>query len=484
MPSFWTITKIGSCLALPVETTEPTRSIPSITTDSRAVEPGCLFVAIRGDTHDGHQFIPQAIEKGSIAILMEQSPSANLLALAQKKDVALFHVPSTLAAIRTLAHAYRKSFTIPFIAVVGAVGKTTTKELIASLFSGKFKSIHKTEGSQNGFLGIPLTLLALKPETEIAIIEIGIDEIGAMEQHLSLVEPTHTILTTIGPEHLHQLKTVEIAAEEELKALDYSLAHSAPMAINLSDSFVATWFQKHRTQITPHRALTYSLHSNKNPDFSGKVEDSSLAITSPKWKLNLHLPLPGEHHAHNLLAAVTLCSFFEMTPEEIQVGLASFKTAYGRTEIYTLSNGVSAIGDYYNSNPTSATAAIQLLAELHHKKNSTSKMHAALGDMLELGEGEEAFHRALAPILLQHQIDHIWLYGPRMKWLLDELEKQNSPKFKVAHFNTHEDLYASLKNSIQPGDSILIKGSRGMKMEQILKSLLADFKPRAEGVSI
>ncbi len=462
MNSYWTTENLAQALALP----HPPKSQPitEITTDSRRIKPGCLFVAIKGDTHDGHEFIEQAIAQGAAAILSERP--------GQFPQGTFFQVPSTLTAIRTLAHHYRKTFNIPFIGVVGAVGKTTTKELAASLFAGKFSFILKTEGSQNGFLGIPLTLLDLKRENEIAIIEIGIDEIGAMEKHLELVEPTHLILTKNGPEHLHQLKTEAIAAAEELKAFDYAAALGLPIAVNLSDDYVHHWIKDHGAKLKPTQVKSYSLEKAKMPEYLGKydADASELTIQHEDFNCSFSLPLPGEHHAHNLLAAITLTQFFDLSPGQIRQGLSTFKTAYGRTEIYHLDQGIDVIGDYYNSNPTSLSAALVLLATKKHK----AAYHAVLGDMLELGEDEERFHREVAQCLLQQKISHVWLLGERMKWLESELKK--SGVIATRHFSSHEALVNELKPALQADSQVLIKGSRGMRMEKVLKSLLPEAK--------
>ena len=431
---FWNTKRIAEVLQL--HTPAQTSEIIDIVTDSRKVKPGSLFVAYKGDAMDGHDFIDSAIQSGAAAILTEKD-------VVNPGKTIVFKVPSTLNALRRLAHVYRKSFQVPFIGVVGSVGKTTTKELIYSILQGKYSKVQKTEGSQNGFLGIPITLLSISPDCEVAVIEIGIDDIGAMEQHLALVEPTHLIVTALGPEHLHQLKTVEIAASEELKAFDYALDQEKKMAINLADPFVAQWFQKHATQLISKNFITY------------EKADQGFLSKFPS-------PLPGAHHEHNLLAAVTMGTLLGLTHEEMRNGLKTFKTAYGRTEIHQLSNEVTVIADYYNSNPTSLTAALHLL-------KSKGKNVAVLGDMLELGEQEETFHREIANEIVKLNIDEVYLYGNRMKWLLDELSKKHFSK--VSHFETHEQLTQALKKSIAPYDQILIKGSRGMKMETVFKLL-------------
>jgi UDP-N-acetylmuramoyl-tripeptide--D-alanyl-D-alanine ligase len=452
----WTTSSIFETLGVPPAIAD--QPVTGITTDSRSVKPGNVFVAIRGDTHDGHAFIPGALAAGACAVLSEiPSPVP---------DARIIVVPSTLDAIRSLAGRWRRSFDIPFIAIVGAVGKTTTKELIGSILEGRFGQVLKTEGSQNGFLGVALTLLRVRPADRAAVIEIGIDDIGAMEQHLALVAPTHVLLTRTGPEHLHQLKTVEIAAQEELKAFDHALKHRLPLAVNLSDPFVGAWWADHRTELQPGQAMTYSLDPEDHPDSLGIERSGSVEIISKDSNILLDCPLPGTHHAHNLLAAVTLSRFFGLSPDEIKKGLAGFKTALGRTEVYRLKSGTEVIGDHYNSNPTSLAAALELLA----RSGKGHPLHAVLGDMLELGENEEHYHREAASELIRLGIGSVWLYGPRMKWLKDELERRGGSN--VRHFDSHHGLIDALKPSIQAGDRILVKGSRGMKMETVLKAIL------------
>jgi UDP-N-acetylmuramoyl-tripeptide--D-alanyl-D-alanine ligase len=451
----WTTRKVAEILGLPAPLDLP---LSGITTDSRAVVPGSLFIAIRGDQHDGHDFIASAVASGASAIVSEKPVNVG---------VPVFEVPSTLEAIRKLAHAWRQGFSIPFIAVVGAVGKTTTKELIASILSGRFRRISKTEGSQNGFLGIPLTLLAIPPDAEIAVIEIGIDEIGAMARHLEIVEPTHLILTRTGPEHLHQLKTVEIAAAEELLAFDYAVRNRRPLAINLSDEFVKEWFRKNKPLLTSILHTTYSLHPGDGAEITGRHDPllRVLSLPSGTGTDTFPCPLPGEHHSHNLLAAIVVSRFFGLNETEIQNGLSTFKTAYGRTEIYSLPGDSELIGDYYNSNPTSALAALKLLTS-----GEPAETHAVLGDMLELGEEEERFHRELAGPLIALGVTRVWLYGPRMRWLQDELDRHGYAA--VRHFEDLALLSQAVSQAISPRSKVLVKGSRGMRMEKVVKALI------------
>ena len=460
---FWTSARVANILGLNLS--QSSKDLHYITTDSRQVKPGSLFIAIKGDTHDGNQFIPEAIRAGALAVICEKN---FVNEIQHSSSCEIFRVPSSLAAIRTLAEVYRTQFKFPIIAVIGAVGKTTTKEMIASMLSGKYLNIKKTHESENGFLGIPLTLLKLTPETDIAIIEIGIDELGAMEQHVDLVKPTHLILTRTGPEHLHQLKTLELAAREELKAFDYALTKNIPIAMNLDDPFVYSWFQKNQSKITENKSITYSLDPKLNSALLGTYLESenSLKTLGKLLQENFTLPLPGKHNAQNLLASIALSQFFNLDASQIRMGLSTFKTAKGRTHLHPLNDGIEIIADHYNSNPTSLEAALTLLFSSKNK----DAYFAVLGDMLELGDEEEKFHRQIASQLIDHQVSEVWLYGERMKWLDNEIHKAS--QIKVHHFETHEALSNSLKLAIKPNTRILIKGSRGMKMEKILNALL------------
>ncbi|MEO5969785.1 MAG: Mur ligase family protein, partial [Bdellovibrionia bacterium] len=202
-------------------------------TDSRKTEPGSLFVALKGDNYDGHDFIEKAVSNGARGVLCQRGHS-----ITGSKDAYLFYVEDPLRAYRRFAAAWRKEFSIPVIAVAGSAGKTTTKELLAAILQGKWKNILKTQGSQNGFVGIPMTLLEMRTHHEAAIIEVGIDEVGAMEQHMALVSPGYSILTSIGPEHLENLIDVPTVAREEGIALSHVARGEGTVAIYLDDPWI------------------------------------------------------------------------------------------------------------------------------------------------------------------------------------------------------------------------------------------------------
>ena len=446
--------------------------------DYRTAQPGQLFVAIKGEKFDGHDFIPTAITQGVKGIICQKDHVFN-----GGTEATVFAVDDTLAAYRKLSGAWRRQFSIPLILVAGSAGKTTTKEFLAALLKGRWPQVLKTTGSQNGFVGIPLTLLELKKENGAAVIEVGIDEIGAMDQHLDLIAPTGSIVTSIGPEHMEKLRDIPTVAREEGLALTRVDAQGGLVAINLDDP----WLRPYSLTLRKGNRICYSLEGATPPPNAytikeeqivrGRLEDEGQTLIVKGQgliDLRLTLPLLGKHNATNLLGAVAVARGLGLDAKEIQAGLQTFQSAPGRSEIKTLplAEGGQAtyLCDYYNSQPPSVVAALNLLTDLALRTGSSGIRWACLGDMLELGKDEEKFHRDIAGPLHSHGVDTVLLYGDRMKWLQDELGK-NGFKGKVEHFGTQTDLANRLRAEVKNGDVVLLKGSRGMKMEEVWKAL-------------
>lgn len=459
------------------------RRYSTITSDSRKATSGSLFVALPGDQFDGHDFITAAVQSGAEAVLASTGKiPANLPA-----NVEIFAVQDSLAAYRELARAWRAKFSIPFVLVAGSVGKTTTKGLLSAILRGRFRAVASTIGSQNGFVGIPMTLLSIPESADIAVIEVGIDEPGAMAQHLELVSPTHSLLTAIGPEHLEKLIDLETVAREECLALQTPAARGATVVVRLDDPWISAamekipgdaqvWTCTMATEIEGRKAL---LDKSVRGEFVSDRE--ILKVGLPNGSVfELGLPLPGAHNAGNLLVAVTMATALGLSPIEIQRGLSGFgigeAAASGRSELRMLPGNTPVICDYYNANPTSVEAGLDLLesvAARHHAK----KKIAVLGDMLELGTLEEKFHRDLARKITAVRVDTLFLYGTRMRWLFEELKKSPSA-MHVGHFATHAELADALAKEMRSGDALLLKGSRGMKMETVWQSAWKQIEPK------
>jgi UDP-N-acetylmuramoyl-tripeptide--D-alanyl-D-alanine ligase len=435
----------------------PTTLFSEVATDSRTLGSGALFVPIRGERYDGHDFIAAAVARGARGVIASRPVSI------ADPAVRIFAVPDTLEAFKKLAAAWRRSFDIPVVAVAGSVGKTTTKDLLAAALSGDFRVL-KTEGSRNGDVGIPMTLLALRPEHAMAVVEIGIDEVGAMERHLDLARPTAAVVTAIGAEHLEKLRDLKTVAREETLALRRVAAKGGLVAVNLDDPFLAPLFR----ELAGPQTIGFTLEAGPDQPgvLRGRVSEAfaELRIEGEAFPL----PLPGAHNASNLLAALTVAIGLELSPDAMRRGLASFRPAEGRSEVRRAEGGPLVVCDYYNANPASMAAAIGLLASLA----VPGAKWACLGDMLELGPGEERFHRELAGPIRRAGVERVLLAGPRMAALAAELEAGGFAG-KVTHFEDVPDLAAALAGHVGAGDAVLVKGSRAMRMERVWQALEA-----------
>lgn len=435
------------------------RVIQKVSTDSRKAGPGDLFVAIKGDQFDGHDFISQAVARGVEAVLCEKYPAD-----APQEGIDIFLVADALEAFRILATHWREFLNPVIVAVAGSVGKTTTKDILAALVSAKWNKVLKTTGSQNGFLGIPITLMELTEEHKLAVIEVGIDAPGAMKQHIDVVRPDFAIVTAISEEHLEWLIDLKTIAYEENLILRETAQADGTVLINLDDPWVAPLMR----EISSHKKIGFTLGGISGPHIlSGRIIDDGkfLEIVGMGFQpFRLSLPLPGEHNARNQLGAVAAALAMGVSPAELQLGLANFVPSGGRSQMEHTASGVAVLCDFYNANPASMRAAFNVAEE---KVSSDGMLWFCLADMKELGVQEELLHRDLANDIMKiKKPTSLLLLGDRMKWLIDEL-KQKNYRGPCRFFQSHDELVEELKTHLRPNDFVLLKGSHSMKMERI-----------------
>jgi UDP-N-acetylmuramoyl-tripeptide--D-alanyl-D-alanine ligase len=458
--NFLTTSWIARAIGSSVPVTQ--RPLSQISSDTRELKKGSLFVALKGETSDGHDHVEKARAAGAVALVHRKD-------FACPAEMISFPVDDTLTAWRALAGAWRREFKIPVAVVAGSAGKTTSKEFLAALFRGKWKNVLHTQASQNGFQGVPTTLLRLSSETEAAVIEVGIDEPGSMIQHLELVAPDAGLLTSIGPEHLEKLGDLETVEEEEGILFRVLGLRGGLAAVNLDDTRIKRQAEK---QIQSSQCITYSLKHEANVRGHLRVghnDELSIDVDGlSKVTERFRVPLEGAHNALNLLGALTLAHGLGLTLAEIYKGLVTFQAPPGRSEVHQW-RGCKVLADTYNANPASVEAALETLFVGEFE----GETWVCLGDMLELGRFEETLHRGLADPLLKHGVKNVFLFGPRMKMLESELR---SRKFSgtLAHFDSQEKLAEKLRAAAKTGDRILIKGSRGMRMENVWKALQAN----------
>lgn len=433
-------------------------SFSGIVTDSRQASAGKCFFALKGETQDGHAFVEAAIQHGAAGVVVQEDWPLAAATRERYPNLWVAEVPDTAQAFREATRLWRQAFHGTVLLIAGSVGKTTTKEWLAHILRDSFE-ILKTQGSQNGVLGIPATLARLEAKHQIALIEVGIDAPDLMAEHVALVQPTHALLTAIGPEHLEKLIDVPTVAHEELQA--FSSASLETLYFQLEDEWIAKARNQSFAATHSHvRRRSVSLSNVLGATLQGAWNGTQLELIWPESSLTLTatLPLPGRAMAQNAALVALVAQDLGTDLRSIQSGLETFAAAPGRMEIRQRSQQTW-FCDTYNSQPPSAAAALDMLAGI-----SETDRILCLGDMLELGPGELNFHEALAPRIEACRARAILLLGPRMNALYKVLKQHDNP---VEHFTSTDDLSNRLSDLLKPTTAILLKGSRGMRMERI-----------------
>lgn len=428
--------------------------------DSRQVESGYLFVAIPGEKVDGHKFIPDVFAKGAAAVLSEQ----------QLEDPAgpYILVESTTKALRDLAEYYRKSLDIKVVGITGSVGKTSTKEMIASVLSEKYKVL-KTEGNYNNEIGLPLTIFKIRAEHEVAVLEMGISEFGEMHRLATMANPDICVITNIGLCHLENLKT----RDGILKAKTESFAHLKKDGIailNGDDDKLSTIRQvgdKEPVFYGMEEKMEYREDAKKSVYATG-VENLGLygmqaRIHTPEGERDVRIPIPGEHNVYNALAATEVGLSLGLSLDQISSGILKAKTIGGRTNLLN-TGSMTVIDDCYNANPVSMKASIDVLATAEGRKI------AVLGDMGELGENEKKLHYEVGEYLAKKEIDVLFCAGELSEEIAKAAQKE-SKTCEVYYFKTRDALLEQLLPFLKKGDTVLVKASHFMEYPKIVKAL-------------
>jgi UDP-N-acetylmuramoyl-tripeptide--D-alanyl-D-alanine ligase len=443
--------------------------IPGISIDSRTIKAGELFIAIRGDQFDGHNFISKAIEMGAAGIIVERRWVEANTAMMVSIHVPRLVVENTIHTLGHLARGYRRKYTIPIIAVGGSNGKTTTKEMLKSILSQKY-SVLCTEGNLNNHIGVPLTLFRLSKKHEIAVIEIGTNHPGEIKYLCTVLEPTHGLITNIGREHLEFFGSIEGVAKAEGELFDWLANHKGTSFVNMDDKHLVHLIKGSK------KTIRYGF-SSRGASIKGIVKSldaNAKALVQVKPRANtafdISVGVPGEHNAQNALAATAVGLALKVPRVNIQKALGSFQSASKRMQIQRTAK-ITILNDTYNANPDSTCAALATLRTMVSK----GKKIAVLSDMLELGHQAEELHRQIGKSLSQNGIDILFTIGTLSKNIYDAAFVKTK-----AHFENKTLLIEHLLHTLDDGDIILIKGSRGMKMEEVVSALNERFSSEVE----
>ncbi len=434
---------------LEINSQHPHITFCGISTDTRTLQPGNLYIAIRGEQFDGHQFVTDAFKKGAAAALVSQPVDC---------DIPQLVVDDTVLALGKITEHWRNRFNIPVIGVTGSNGKTTLKNMIASILRAACDNqadlVLATEGNFNNNIGLPLNLARLNEKHRYAVLEMGMNHFGEIEYLTKLAKPCIAVINNAAEAHLEGLKNVAGVAKAKGEIF-LGLTPDGTAALNRDDAHFDYW----RGLIGNHSCLSFGL--NNSADISAVyTENQPLVINTPKGELTVKLPLIGKHNASNALAATACAIAANIDLSAIKAGLENVSAAPGRMRQYVLANNVKIIDDTYNANPFSLQAAVNTLTAY-----SGTKI-VVLGDMKELGPDEQQLHFTSGEKIRAAGIDYLFTLGKLSATTTNAFGKN------AQHFTDRDTLIAALLPYLKNDVTVLVKGSRSMQMEKIAASII------------
>lgn len=435
---------------------DPKTEITSFSTDSREIQPGCLFVPIKGERTDAHIYIEATLAAGAAGTFTQYRNAP------AEDSHPWIYVEDTTNALQKVAAWYRSQFSIPVVGITGSVGKTTTKEMVALAFSAGCNTM-RTQGNQNSQIGLPLTIFRMEPEHEAAVIEMGMSEFGEMARLSAIARPTMAVMTNIGLSHIGQLKTQENILKEKLHITD-GFGPENVLFINGDDPLLAMVQGN-----TPFPVISYGIGENcdyRAEKVQTNEQGTSFVLVHEGLELPVFLPAFGIHMVYNALAAVAAAEYAGIAPEKAAAALAEYRPLAMRQQRYE-SGGVTIIDDSYNASPDSMLGGIDVLCAMQ----VPGRRVAVLADMLELGEISAEAHRSVGRRCAQRKVDVLFAIGEESREIAKAAEEL-APQMDCRWFPDNAGALAALKELLHAGDAVLVKGSRGMHTDEIVQGLL------------
>ena len=426
--------------------------------DSRKAGENFIFVATKGERVDGHRFIPDVFAKGALGVVCEKEP--------ESLPGPCIVVEDSFEALKQIGEFYRQQLPVKVVGITGSVGKTSTKEFVAAVLSMKYK-VHKTLGNYNNEVGVPLTVLSMPEDTEVAVLEMGINHFGEMHNLSRIARPDICIMTNIGQCHLEFLGSREGILKAKSEMFDF-MKEDGSVCINGDDDMLASI-----KEVKGKKPVTFGLSEQCRvyaTDIKGKgLFGSEAVIHGNGESFAVQIPLPGEHMVYNALAAAVAGQLLGLTPEEIRDGIAAVESVSGRSHIVKLPDKVL-IDDCYNANPVSMEAAIDLLLQ------ADGRRVAVMGDMFELGEQEKEMHARVGKYAADKGVECIICAGKLARCIYEGAretagERKDGPAAEIFYFEDRESLLEGINQILKPGDTILIKASHGMGFEKVVEQL-------------
>lgn len=428
------------------------REIESITTDSRQAAEGCLFVAVKGERVDGHDFIPSVFEKGAACVVCEREP--------EHPSGSWIQVKSSLQAIKDMAEFYRKQLDIQVVGITGSVGKTSTKEVIASVLSEKYRVL-KTLGNFNNELGLPLTVFRLREEHQIAVLEMGISDFGEMHRLSKIARPDVCVITNIGQCHLEYLKDRDGVLRAKSEIFDF-MQPEGRIVLNGDDDKLSAV-----QEVKGVNPLFFGVESGREI-YADEIEPRGLKgircrIHAGEESFGVQIPIPGFHMVLNALAATAVGVSMGLTTGQVKRGIEKLQTLGGRFHMIEKGD-MLIIDDCYNANPVSMKASLDVL------KDADRRTVAVLGDMFELGENEALLHGEVGAYAGEKEINLLICTGELSRYMAEEAIHTGGCE-TVVHVPNLERLMEVLPRLVQGDDTILVKASHGMHFEKVVELL-------------
>ena len=432
------------------------KAVSNVTIDSRKIEKGSLFIAIKGEKFDGHDFVRDVIKNGASAVVIEKKKYSQF----DDIEVPLVLVDDTIKALGELAKVWRSKLKAKVISLTGSAGKTTTKDMIAALLSEKFK-VNKTMANNNNHIGVPLTILSTTNSHKALVLEHGSNHFGEIAYTAEIAKPDYALITNIGNSHLEFLKNKKGVLKEKVSLFETTKKRNRILFINKDDKLLSDLYKNYKKKIT--------YGTRKKSNVNGKIlsyTDDGKPIVELRYegkKIKTEFNLYGEQSFKNLLAASSVAFKLGLNEKQILNGIKKLSPLYKRLNVTRYSDFIL-IDDTYNANPDSMKLSLELLSQIKILK----KKIAVLGDMFELGDTSEKHHKNLAPVIKKNKIDEVYTIGKMMKVLNKELQGSGIEK---KYFSSRDSLSDFISMTDFSDSVILVKGSRGMKMEEFVQKI-------------
>ena len=433
--------------------------VENFSKDTRTIQKGDIYIGIKGEKFDGSNFWNQALDAGATAVIISNIQISKE-EKEKYKDKTIIQVEDTLEALYEIAKYKRSLYNIPVIAVTGSVGKTSTKDIIASVVSQKYKTL-KTEGNNNNNIGLPLTILKLK-DHEALVVEMGMNHFGEISLLTNIAKPTLAVITNIGTSHIGNLGSRENILKAKLEILE---GMKIPrVIINNDNDLLHKWYEENKEKIEIH---TYGIN-NSSDIIAEKIElgeeKSKFVAKTSSEKVNIDVPVGGEHFVYNALCGFMVGKILGLSSKEIQNGISKFELTKKRMDIRVLKNGATLINDSYNASYESMKASLKYLSS-----RTDFRKIAVLGDMLELGDFSKELHEKVGEEVANDNIDVLICRGEFAKNIISKANENK--KTQCILLQNNEEILSKLQEILKEGDVVLIKASNGMKFYEICQKL-------------